>query len=247
MLKLYDIYQAIQSWAIPLWIGSIQEARQLQAEPRKRNPELTRASILKAATAEFARYGFDGGRVDRIVSRAGCNTRMLYHYFGDKQALYVEVLEAVYHQIRHLEQKLDLAGTAPREALINLTRFTWSHFRAQRVFIDITRNENLARGKHIKRSKAIAEMSSPLIAQLRDTLERGRAEGAFRHAVDPLQLYISIVALCSHHLNNVHTLSATFQTDLKAPEWLEARLQHVEAVVLRTVGAVEDEAPADRD
>ena len=209
--------------------------------PRKRNPELTRSALLKAATREFARYGLDGARVDRIVARAGCNARMLYHYFGSKEDLYVAVLEAVYADIRAAEQKLDLAGKPPAESLIALTRFTWSHFRAQRVFIDITRNENLTRGKHIRRSKAIAEMSSPLIEQLRATLEHGRAEGVFRHAVDPLQLYVSIVALCSHHLHNVHTLSATFQTDLADAGWLAERLAHVEMMVLRMVGAPEPE------
>ena len=209
----------------------------MTAATRKRNPEKTRSDLLKAATREFARYGFDGARVDRIVQRAGCNTRMLYHYFGNKQDLYVTVLEAVYSDIRAAERKLDLAGTPPAESLRNLTRFTWRHFRAQRVFIDITRNENLIRGKHIRRSKVIAEMSSPLIDQLRTTLDRGLAEGAFRHDVDPLQLYVSIVALCSHHLNNVYTLSATFRTDLADPAWLDARLSHVEIMVLRMVGA----------
>ncbi len=216
----------------------------MEAAPRKRNPERTRASLLKSATREFAQYGFDGARVDRIVRRARCNPRMLYHYFGSKQQLYIEVLEDVYRTIRAEEQALDLAAAPPRDGLLRLTRFTWAHFQAQRVFIDITRYENLARGKYIRRSKAIAKMSSPLIEQLRTVLERGHAAGAFRHTVDPLQLYVSIVALCLHHLNNVHTLSATFSTDLADAAWLADRQEHVVAMVLRMVGATELEDDA---
>lgn len=204
--------------------------------PRKRNPEQTRASILKAATQEFARFGFDAARVERIVKRARCNARMLYHYFGSKELLYIAVLEDVYGSIRAEERALELTSTAPADGLLKLVRFTWSHLAAQRVFIDITRYENLAQGKFIRRSKAIAAMSSPLIAQLRGILKAGAQEGAFRHDVDALQLYVSIVALSAHHLNNVHTLSATFESDLAAPAWLDERRAHVEAMVMRMVG-----------
>lgn len=203
---------------------------------RRRDPVATRAALLEAATREFARYGFDGARVDRIVKAAGCNTRMLYHYFENKEKLYIQVLEATYHDIREKERQLDLAALGPREALLRLTRFTWDHFRANQIFIDLTRNENLTGGQFIRQSTVIAEMSSPLIALIEDTIGRGLARGDFRHDVDPLQLYVSIVALSSHHLSNAHTLSAVFKTNLTAPDWLEARYGHVEKLVLRVVG-----------
>ena len=212
----------------------------------KRNPEQTQASILVSATQEFARYGFDGARVDRIVRQAKCNPRMLYHYFGSKQALYIAVLEDVYRRIRGEERALELTTTDPREGLLRLTRFTWEHFHAQRVFVDITRYENLARGKYIRQSETIATMSSPIIGQLGRILDRGIETDVFRHPVDALQLYISIVALSAHHLNNAHTLSATFDTDLSAPDWLAERRIHMEQMVLRMVGASPVEEPPRR-
>jgi AcrR family transcriptional regulator len=45
-----------------------------------------------AAFREFAAKGFAGARVDTIARRASINKRMLYHYFGDKEALFQEVL-----------------------------------------------------------------------------------------------------------------------------------------------------------
>lgn len=57
-----------------------------------RNPERSRERILLAAFEEFAAAGFAGARVDAIARRASINKRMLYHYFGDKEALFREVL-----------------------------------------------------------------------------------------------------------------------------------------------------------
>jgi AcrR family transcriptional regulator len=59
---------------------------------RARDPEKTRARILSAATNEFASKGFDGARVDMIAKRAKTNKRMLYHYFGDKKALFEAII-----------------------------------------------------------------------------------------------------------------------------------------------------------
>lgn len=57
-----------------------------------RDPERTRERILAAALEEFSAHGFAGARVDVIARRAHVNKRMLYHYFGDKEALFREVL-----------------------------------------------------------------------------------------------------------------------------------------------------------
>ena len=81
---------------------------------------------------------------------------------------------------------------------------------------------------------------SPLIRQIAGVITRGRESEVFRHDVDALQLYISIVALSAHHLGNVHTLSAVFQTDLSNPDWIAERRRHVEVMVLRMLGVDDD-------
>jgi AcrR family transcriptional regulator len=57
-----------------------------------RNPDRTRKRILSAALQEFAANGFAGARVDAIARHAAINKRMLYHYFGDKEHLFRQVL-----------------------------------------------------------------------------------------------------------------------------------------------------------
>jgi AcrR family transcriptional regulator len=60
--------------------------------PASRDPDRTRRRILAAALAEFSTHGFAGARVDAIARRAKGNKRMLYHYFGNKEALFSAVL-----------------------------------------------------------------------------------------------------------------------------------------------------------
>jgi AcrR family transcriptional regulator len=69
-------------------------SRSHQNSPRSatRNPERSRERILAAALREFAAKGFAGARVDFIARRAAINKRMLYHYFGNKVALFSAVL-----------------------------------------------------------------------------------------------------------------------------------------------------------
>jgi len=60
----------------------------------KRDAQSTRQRILDAATAEFARYGIAGARVDRIADAASCNKSMIYAYYDSKDRLFDAVFDA---------------------------------------------------------------------------------------------------------------------------------------------------------
>jgi AcrR family transcriptional regulator len=60
---------------------------------RPRDAQATQKLLLAAAAEEFAEHGLAGARIDRIAERAGANKRLLYVYFGDKQALFDAVIE----------------------------------------------------------------------------------------------------------------------------------------------------------
>ena len=205
-----------------------------------RNAGRTQAAILAAATQEFSQHGLSGARVDRIAARAGTNKRMLYYYFGGKEALFLAVLEAAYGEIRGAEQALDLTHRDPVAGMRELVAFTWRHFVAHPEFISLLATENLHRAKHLKRSPRIRSLHSPLVATISDLLERGRHAGVFRGDVDPVQLYVSIAALSYFYLSNAHTLSTIFGRDLLSARARAARLAHVTDLVLR---ALAPEAP----
>jgi AcrR family transcriptional regulator len=204
---------------------------------RKRNGGETRRKILDTAIDEFVRHGFSGARVERIVERVGCNMRMIYHHFGNKEGLYVAALEQVYEEIREGERLLDLSSLDPLSGIQRLLDFTFEHFARHPSFVAMTRNENLLGGRYIPKSSRIAAMSSPLMTGIASLLRRGAQEGLFRRGIDPLQLYVSIVALACHHMNNYHTLSATFRVDMADPKWLAQRQKHVREMILTYLSA----------
>jgi AcrR family transcriptional regulator len=197
-----------------------------------RDPERTRTAILMAAAAEFADKGLDGARVDEIARRSGINKRMIYHYFGDKEGLYLAALEATYVSIRSAEVGLKLSDKDPVEGMRELVQFTWHYFIEHPEFLSMLMTENLHRATYLKKSKKIRELHSPLIGLIADLLERGVRQKVFRRGVDPVDLYISIAGLGWFYMSNRFTLSTIFGRDLTKPASLNARGRHNLEVVM---------------
>ena len=185
----------------------------------KRNADRTREKILRAAIGEFATHGFSGARVERIRKRAGANTRMIYHYFGDKSRLYVAVLEQVIGELRQEEMRLEVDRIDPVEGLLQLFDFVDQHFTAHPELMTLLSGENLLRGRFLRASAKTRIISSPLISLIEELLRRGERKGLIRPGIDPLHLYVVMVALCYFHRSNAHTLSFLFRTDLLASDW----------------------------
>jgi TetR/AcrR family transcriptional regulator len=213
--------------------------RKITGGKRKRDPALTKESILRAATLEFCRNGLGGARVDAIARRANANMRLLYHYFGDKNALYLAALENVYTDIRAAEQQLNLDSLEPVTALRELVDFTFTFFQDHQDYVAMINNENLQRGRYLRKSRKIAVLTMPLVSSIENILRRGVAAGIFRPGVDPIQLYVSITAFSYFHVSNRHTLSGMFDKDLSDPKWLEARRNHALDVITTWLTAPE--------
>jgi len=211
----------------------ISRSRPSQRAPHSpRDPERTRAVILAAATEEITTKGLDGARVDEIARRSGVNKRMIYHYFGDKEGLYLAVLETTYAAIRTAEVGLKLADRDPVEGMRELILFTWQYFIDHPEFLSLLGTENLHRAAYLKKSKRIRDLHSPLVGMIADLLERGAQQKAFRKGIDPVDLYITIAALGFFYMSNRHTLSTIFERDLATPANLQARGRHIVEVVL---------------
>lgn len=197
-----------------------------------RHPLSTRDRILEVATTEFARHGAAGTRVERIAAEAKVNIRMIYHYFGSKDDLFIAVLESAYQAIRDAELELQLKTVEPIEGMRRLIRFSWNYYFEHPEFTALLNSENLQQGRHVSGSQKLATVHSPLLESLRELLLRGERQGVFRAGVDPMQIYISISGLGYFYVSNRYTLSAMFQRDLIAPDCLDARLVHITQMVL---------------
>ena len=200
--------------------------------PKKRNPEKTARDILGAATVEFSANGFGSARIDVIADRAKSNKRMIYHYYGSKDDLFLAVLENSYTKIRQREAELNLENLLPIDAIKKLIQFTYAYFVENPEFIQLLNSENLFGAAHLKQSKKILKMHSPLVSKLAFVLKEGAKTGVFRKKVTAIDLYISIAALGYFYLSNSSTLGAIFNKDLKSKKEINSRGRHIEDVVL---------------
>ena len=210
-------------------------ARAAKAEPRTNDPERTMADIVEVATREFADKGLAGARIDVIADAMRTSKRMIYYYFGSKEALYIVVLEEAYRRMRAIEAELHLDDLPPEDALRKLVGHTVDYQLAHPEFIRLVMTENIHRGEFLARSKSIQKLNVPAIDGLRRVYERGVADGVFRIGLDPIDLHMSISALSVFNVANRHTFALIFKRDLDAPAALIARRDSIIEMVVRFV------------
>ena len=203
--------------------------------PRRRDPAATRKKLLTAARREFASSGLAGARVDEIAARAGVNKQLVYHYFGDKDALYLAVLEWVYEEIRAKERELNLKGLPPEQAIKKLIESSFDHLAAHPDFIVLLNDENRSGARHVRGSRKLEAMHSPLVSLVSTILGQGVKAGIFRKGINPVHLYISIAGLSYFYFSNTPTLSAIFGKDLSGQAARQARRKHVVDLVMHSL------------
>ena len=202
---------------------------------REQAAQTTRDNILRAATKVFARYGYEGGSVEKISQSAKSFDRMIYYYFGSKEGLFIEVLEDMYRRMNDAELALDLDLEQPVESLKDVIRFVVTYYSKNPELITLLNTENLHRGKHISKSMRAREYSSPAIAIIQKLLESGVKKKVFRADISARNVYLLIAATGYFYISNRHTLSAFLGEDLQTPEALADWQAFITSTVLRTV------------
>jgi AcrR family transcriptional regulator len=195
----------------------------------------TREDIIAVATVEFAEKGLSGARIERIAARTRTSKRGIYYYFGSKEKLYISVLEEAYRRIRSDERALRLDHLPAREALRALVGFTFDYENAHPQFIRLVMNENIHNGRYLARSRTIQRLNTTAIDEVRRVLERGVRESAFRAGIDPVDLHMTISALCFFNVANRHTFSRIFKKDMASAAARAARRASVIETILASV------------
>jgi TetR/AcrR family transcriptional regulator len=153
-----------------------------------RNPQQTQQRILEAAVQEFSAKGFAGARVDVIARRARINKRMLYHYFGDKEGLFREVLR------RKIAERVAWLASAPEDPLERLP--AWFQLACRdREWVQLLQWEALQWGE----KKVIdEERRQENVARAVERVRQQQAKGLLDPDLDPGQLLLSMMALTAY-------------------------------------------------
>jgi TetR/AcrR family transcriptional regulator len=180
-----------------------------------RNPRQSRERILEAALKEFAANGFAGTRVDAIARRARINKRMLYHYFGDKEGLFRQVLR------RKLAERIAWLASAPDDPVESLPYWFRLALR-DREWVRLLEWEALQWGEQkVIEERHRRENAARAIARLR----RRQARGLLSPRFDPGQLLLSMMALTAYPLAFPQVARLITGLETSSPQFQEQREQ----------------------
>lgn len=202
---------------------------------RTNDPERTKADILRVAELEFGEKGLAGARIDEIAEATRTSKRMIYYYFGNKEGLYLAVLEEAYRRVRDVESDLKLKDLDPLEALRRLVAFTFDHHLQHESYIRLVMSENIHRGEYLAQSKRIQELNIPAINAIRHLYERGVQSGQFRPGLDPVDIHASISALSFFNVSNRHTFGRIFKIDMLSTAFIAHRRESIVEMLVRFV------------
>lgn len=174
----------------------------------------TRENILEVATREFADKGLAGARIDEIAEQTASSKRMIYYYFGSKDELYRAVLERAYQAIRNQEQQAGFEALEPDAALRAVIGNNFDYHYEHPEFVRLVMNENVHHGEHIAQIEGLRERNRSAIEQLETIIAAGQAKGLFRRGIDPVDLHMTISALCFYNVSNRYTFKHNFGVDL---------------------------------
>ena len=210
------------------------EARRIGSSRQrwKQDPAGVRANILSVAREEFSTNGLSGTRVDDIAAKTATSKRMIYYYFGDKDALYRHVLEEAYREVRAGEDALKIDHLPPVVALRRLTEFTFDHHSRNPAFIRLVMIENIHNAHYLEQLPEIGSLNKAAVERLERIYRKGLADGVFRAGIAPLELHWQISALSFFNVSNRATFSGIFGDSLSRPSGQKALKAQVVDMVL---------------
>ncbi len=204
------------------------------AESRPNDPDETRSNILEVAAREFADKGLAGARIDEIAEKTNSSKRMIYYYFGGKDELYRAVLERSYSSIRAREAEADFESLPADQALRAQIEHSFDYHVQHPEFVRLVMNENIHHGAHIGHIEGLKDRNRSVIASLKAIIDKGVAAGQFR-PVDPVDLHMSISALCFYNVSNRYTFASNFGVDMGAADTQARRRAQVVDIILAWV------------
>ena len=152
---------------------------------RPARAENGRRDLTNIAIDCFARYGYRATSISRIAEAAGLTKGAIYYHFKDKEDL---LFEAVRDRISHFERNVSAEILPAVDAVAALKRTT-------RVCLDHATKSNHRRfivtlmveavDTNDRLSEQFRSMMHRFRTFLREIIDRGQQQGAFRAEVDP--------------------------------------------------------------
>jgi len=214
-------------------VGTKQESNQTN---NKRDPELTRRRLLDAATKLFAEKGRDGTSIDDICQTSGVNCRMIYHYFGSKEGLYMAMLANVYGRIREITKHADQDSMSLSEYVEALTERYFRFLQANPEFVAILRWENAAGAEGI-RQLDMEDFRDITVGAATRAWDLPHATTSFTEKSSGSSLekgmlvILTCCSLCGYYFSNQSSMGHILGANLTDEEYAEKWLSHIKKII----------------
>ena len=88
---------------------------------QKERQERSKREILQAAMEEFGNYGYEKVTVESICSRHGISKGMMYHYYSNKDELFLLCVQKTFQELKIYvdQQAADLADQSTIDTIKN--------------------------------------------------------------------------------------------------------------------------------
>lgn len=201
---------------------------------RERNADETRARILMAATAEFARKGYDGARLRDVAEAAGVHHALLHHYYGDKEGLFRAVVEKAFagassrafEALRSTHDPHDLAA-AYVDTIVD--------FYAENPYlVQILHFASLDEGSpaYDQCQEIGRQISLPLLQATAKEVRRMQKQGVIRDDIAAERLVALGMGAAAHVFQEARFFSSFLGEDVREPRAVEEHKKAVLKVIL---------------
>lgn len=212
------------------------------ARERVRDPESTKAAVLGAAEALFARRGYDAVSLQEIGEEAGVSRGTPSYFFGSKKGLYQAVVERMADDVRgfvagpHSGPVSGERGNDVGEAMVAAIGGYVDFLASRPNFVSLVGREVLDMERLSDEEPGLTSLAEVLGDPGAGFLAEGLRRGPFRQDVDARQLAISIIALCFFPFAHAEgLLKKQLGLDPYDPAFLEERKRHVVDLVMRGI------------
>jgi TetR/AcrR family fatty acid metabolism transcriptional regulator len=154
-------------------------------------PDERKKQILKAAVEVFAERGYHGCRISDVADRAGVAYGLVYHYFGNKEALLDTIFQANWAVFGKALEDVASQDAPCQEKIRQIVEFLLNAFELHPLVVKVLVVEF---GRNYRVGDAL---DSPEVARvfraLYSILEEARNNGELQEGLDPHALAIILL------------------------------------------------------
>ena len=172
-------------------MGSTATGKNTVGRPAGRDRERVRSDLLEAARQHFLKSEFKAVSLRQIAESAGVNPAMVNYYFGNKQGLYLAMVESLLAQLEtSLEalgknQSLTIADFSRSYTRILVENPWWPNFMIREVLF--------SEGK--TRDAVMHRVATDFAPRLLASIQQDIAAGNYRQDLNPVMTVVSMMAL----------------------------------------------------